>query len=74
MGLTDADRKAGSAANAAKAKARAVELAPIIQELQGQGLTLLSEIARALNDRSIPAPKSGVWTAIKVSRVIARLP
>jgi hypothetical protein len=73
MVFTDANRRAGPEARTARAKARAIELAPIIREIQGKGHTSLRQIAKALNERGIPATLGGEWTAIQVSRVLAWL-
>jgi hypothetical protein len=58
----------------AQAQARAVELEPVIEELQAQGLTSLSEIARALDGKGISTPRGeGPWQARQVKRVLDRL-
>lgn len=67
-------RKAGRDAQAASARNRASDLAPIIQELQQAGTTTLSGIARAFNERGIPTSRGGTeWTATQIARVAARL-
>jgi DNA invertase Pin-like site-specific DNA recombinase len=71
--LSRAARKAGREAQAARAHDRAVDLSPIIAELQRNGITSLSGIARAFNDRRIPTPRGRQWTATQVARVAARL-
>jgi DNA invertase Pin-like site-specific DNA recombinase len=71
--LTEAAREAGRAAQTAKAKARASDLAPMIAELQAQGVTSLGAIAKALNDRGIPTTRGGEWSAVQVSRVLTKL-
>lgn len=71
--LTDDARKAGRAVRTAKATARAADLAPLIADLQANGITSLGAIAKALNERGIPTAKGGEWSAIQVSRVIAKL-
>jgi hypothetical protein len=43
-------------ARTARAVARAVDLSPIIVELQAAGITSLNAIAAALNERGIPTP------------------
>jgi DNA invertase Pin-like site-specific DNA recombinase len=66
-------RKAGSDATAAKAAARAADLAPIIAELQAAGATTLRGIADGLNARRIPTARGdGSWSAVQVARVLAR--
>jgi hypothetical protein len=61
-------------ARAARAVAKAAELAPIIAELQRAGVTSLSGIADALNARRVPTPTGrGQWYAMQVARVLGRL-
>lgn len=72
--LTEAIRAAGRAVRTAKAQARAADLAPIIAELQAQGITSLGAIAKALNDRGIPTARGGEWSAVQVSRALVKLP
>jgi DNA invertase Pin-like site-specific DNA recombinase len=72
--LTKAARAAGRAAVASKARQRAADLAPVIAELREVGITSLRGIAAALTARSIPtATGRGEWSAVQVSRTIARL-
>jgi len=56
-----------------KASERAADLAPIIAELKGAGITSLGGIARALNERGIPTPRGGKWQAVQVQRVLERV-
>ena len=72
--LTAKARKAGSDATAAKAAAKAADLAPTIKELQAAGATSLRAIADGLNDRKIPTARAGKWSATQVMRVLARGP
>jgi hypothetical protein len=54
--------------------ARAVDLAPVIAELQAAGVTGLNGIAAALNERGIPTPGGRHhWHASQVARVVRRL-
>ena len=66
-------RATGRAVQAARSKARAADLAPILAELKNADVTTLAGIARALSDRRIPTARgvSG-WTPTQVSRVLAR--
>jgi len=66
-------RAAGRAAQAARSKARAADLAPILAELRSAGVTTLEAIAQALTDRRIPTARgiSG-WSPTQVSRVLVR--
>jgi hypothetical protein len=43
-------------ARIARAIARAVDLAPVLTELQQSGITSLNGIAAALNERGVPTP------------------
>lgn len=73
--LTDAVRAAGRASRAAKASSRADDLAPVLAELREAGVSSLGGLAKALNERGIPTARGaqGRWTAVQVSRVLARL-
>jgi DNA invertase Pin-like site-specific DNA recombinase len=71
--LTEATREAGRGAQTAKANARASDLAPMIADLQAQGVTSLGALAKALNDKGIPTARDGKWSAVQVSRVLAKL-
>ena len=58
----------------ARADARASELAPIIAELRGAGVTSLRAIASELSRRGIPtATGVGEWRSAQVRRMLARL-
>jgi DNA invertase Pin-like site-specific DNA recombinase len=64
----------GPKAMAARGKARAADLAPIIADLQAAGKTTLRMIAAGLNERGIPtATGQGEWSAVQVRRTLARL-
>jgi hypothetical protein len=56
-----------------RAKRRAADLAPVIAELQAGGVTTLQAMAEALNARRVPAARGGSWSAVQVSRVLARI-
>jgi len=72
--LTAKGRQAGCDARAARAAARAADLAATVKSLQTAGITSLAGIAAALNERGIPtASGQGIWQAVQVSRVLARL-
>ena len=55
------------------AKARAMDLKPIINALQQQGVSTAIGLAQALNARGISAPEGGQWQATQVLRLIKRL-
>jgi DNA invertase Pin-like site-specific DNA recombinase len=69
--LSTKARKAGNAAMAAKAAARAADLHPMITELRERGCKSLRAIAAALNEAGIPTARgNGTWSAVQVSRVL----
>jgi hypothetical protein len=63
----------GIEANAARAKQRHVDLEPVIRAIRSDGKTTLSQIAAELNERHIPAPRGGKWSAAQVSHVWSRI-
>ena len=65
-------RAASKAVRSAKATARAMDLAPIIQEQMSLGQSLRG-IAATLNTKGIKTTNGCQWTAMAVSRVIKRL-
>lgn len=75
--LTDADRAKGREVSreirSARADQRALDLAPIIDEIREEGASSLREIAAALDDRGIPTARGSTWTAAAVRRVLKRL-
>jgi DNA invertase Pin-like site-specific DNA recombinase len=71
--LTDTERAAGNAAKTAKARARAMSLKPVIDDVRACGAVTLCDVAKSLTARGIPAPRGGVWQATQVSRVLAHL-
>jgi DNA invertase Pin-like site-specific DNA recombinase len=64
---------ASLATRQAKAKNRASELAPIIEELKASGAVTLRQIAAGLNARGIKAARGGEWSAFQVQRVMERM-
>lgn len=65
-------RKAGVKAIEANADRHAVNVLPIIREVQRAGAKSLRAIAEGLNARGIPTARSGRWQAMTVSNVLAR--
>jgi len=67
--------RAGMIASASKraeqVRRRQADLAPIVRELAAAGVGSLHGIASALNERHIPAPRGGAWSASQVGRMIA---
>lgn len=67
-------REIGHAAQTERANSRANDLAPLIAELRRKGVVSLSGIAHAFTQRAIPTQRGNKhWSAVQVSRVIARL-
>jgi DNA invertase Pin-like site-specific DNA recombinase len=71
--LTAKARAAGNAAQQARAQARASDLAETVKELQAAGCESLRAIAAELGARGIPAARGGKWSAVQVSRLLARV-
>ncbi len=68
--LSASARKKGRAVQAAKAKERAADLAPVLEEMRRDGMTSLRAIAAALTERGIPTPRGNSrWTAMQVARL-----
>jgi DNA invertase Pin-like site-specific DNA recombinase len=53
-----------------RARQRAADLVPIIADLRERGVTSLRQIAAALNERGVPAPRGGAWAPAQVHRVV----
>ena len=62
--------KLAVAARREKARARAADLAPIVQELRAAGIVTLQAIADGLNERGIPAARGGQWGITQVVRLL----
>jgi hypothetical protein len=45
----------------------------LVKDVQASGATSLRDIAAGLDARRIPAPRGGTWSAVQVSRLLARL-
>jgi hypothetical protein len=56
-----------------RASARARGLAPILAELRAEGIVSAAAKARALNERGVPPPRGGKWTARSVINVAMAL-
>ncbi len=69
----DKGRLLGGPGHAAKADARAKELAPILADIRKGGAPSLSRIVAELNARSIPSPRGGKWHKSQVRRTLARI-
>jgi hypothetical protein len=58
----------------ARSDRRVADLAPIIAELQANGVTSLRRIAKALNERGVPTMAGpGPWHHTQVEKLLARL-
>jgi DNA invertase Pin-like site-specific DNA recombinase len=67
-------RAKGRAVLQARANSRAVDIAPIVAELQAAGAMSLRAIADGLNAKRIPtAQGDGQWSAVQVKRVLDRI-
>jgi DNA invertase Pin-like site-specific DNA recombinase len=67
-------RKGSAAAAKARQSRRAAlvqDLRPVIDHLKALGAVSLRDIASGLNDRNIPAPRGGAWSATQVMRLLA---
>lgn len=65
-------QKLGAASNATKAKRQASNVLPIIAQIQAAGIRSLRAIAESLNARGIKSARGTTWSAMTVSRVLAR--
>jgi DNA invertase Pin-like site-specific DNA recombinase len=72
--FTAENNGAGRIALTARSEVRARELAPVIDELRTDGVTSLHGLAKALTACGIPTARGGAeWTAMQVSRVLAKV-
>lgn len=65
------DHRLGTAAKREKAQAFNARVAGAIAELQTQGITSLSDLARGLNEQGVRTSRGGNWQATQVARVLA---
>ncbi len=75
----DDEARARGRENAAKALARiaddrAADVIGTIEEIQAEGVTSLSGIAKALNAKGVPTARGGKWQFVSVQRVLKRAP
>jgi DNA invertase Pin-like site-specific DNA recombinase len=71
--LSKQSQEAGRAAQIHRAELRARDLAPMLAQLNAEGVTSASALARALTERGIPTAKGGAkWTALQLLRVMSR--
>lgn len=72
--LSPSARAAGRAVQSKRADRRASDLAPLVKQLQTEGLRTAAGLALALTERGIPSARGGSrWTATQVIRVLQRL-
>jgi DNA invertase Pin-like site-specific DNA recombinase len=57
----------------ANAAQRALDLGGIVNTLRAKGFTSVRNIAQALNEQEIPAPRGDTWHPTAVSRLLKRL-
>lgn len=72
-GIAAQGRKAGVAVRSKNANAWALDVWPVIEDLQQSASTTLQAIADGLNERAILTRCGGEWTPMQVSRVMNRL-
>ncbi len=63
----------GTATVKAHAKQFAVNVLPVIREIQAAGATSNNAIASNLNERRVPTARGGTWTHVQVGAVLARM-
>ncbi len=71
--LAEAQAK-GQVSQKADADKRAVNIMPVIREIQAAGVTSLNAIAQTLNARGVQTPRGGQWFASSVKNLLARAP
>lgn len=73
--LTDAIRKRAVEnrikARREHAQKHAADLLPVIEAIRKEGAVSLRQIASALDERGINAPRGGNWSAVQVQRVLS---
>ena len=52
------------------AASRAADILPIIESIREEGINALRGIAAGLNERNVPAPRGGEWSAAQVLRIL----
>ena len=66
---TEVGRQRAKEVRQGKAAARANDLGPVIEAIRAEGIASATGIAKALNERGIPAPRGGKWQAVQVQRL-----
>jgi DNA invertase Pin-like site-specific DNA recombinase len=68
--ITPEARAASLRTRQERSKAKARDLAPIIEELKAAGATSLRQIAAGLNAKGIKTARGGEWSAGQVQRLL----
>jgi DNA invertase Pin-like site-specific DNA recombinase len=71
--LEEAREKAAAATRDA-ADRFALNVLPVIREIESTGVTSRRGIARVLNSRGVPTARGGIWSAVQVGAILARAP
>lgn len=69
-GVAGAGAIASVEARQRAAKARAMDLKPIVESLVADGRSTLRQLADGLNKQGIKAPRGGTWSATQVGRLL----
>lgn len=69
-----AGRRCSAKVRSKRAEMRAHDHLDVVQAIRAEGASSLRAIATGLNERAVPAPKGGSWSASQVRRVLARAP
>ncbi|WP_369695447.1 recombinase family protein [Jiella marina] len=56
-----------------KAMQHAADLTPVIEDIRSEGISSMSAIAKALNERSFKTARGGQWQAVQVQRVLEKM-
>lgn len=65
--------KAAVSAIRQQANEHAARLRPVLDDLRAEGITTLTGIAAALNDRGMQTPRGGTWHASSVRNLLGRI-
>ena len=65
--------KASAKVRGATAQKRALDLAPVIEQLRADGCTTLQALADGINTAGVSAPRGGSWSASQVAIVLRRI-
>ncbi|EME71478.1 site-specific recombinase [Paramagnetospirillum caucaseum] len=72
-GYVPSEDDRAKAAQAKREKAKRLDLMPEVAAIRASGVSSLSGIARALNERGIPTSNGAKWQAVQVKRMLAML-